>query len=351
VLVGENGEESMKIALLGLPQSGKRTLFALLTGRHVHGPAKPGEIPEGRAPVRDQRVDKIAELVRPQKKTYAETIFQLCPDVVEGSAREWLDAARRCDAICFVVRAFSSAAVYHPKNTVDAERDRRDLAAELILADLELVETRLGRIEKERRAGLSPAQKLEEQVLIQCKQALEAERPLIGLAIEQHLLGAVRSLGLLTLKPVLWVLNVDESALSGGTEREVRVSCLIEEEIAEIAEPAERFEYLASLGLKEPGVDRVNRASYDSLGLMSFYTMGEDEVRAWTIRKGSLAPEAAGKIHTDMERGFIRVEVVKYDDLVALGSEKAVKEHGKVMLKGKDYVIEDGDICNFLFNV
>jgi ribosome-binding ATPase YchF (GTP1/OBG family) len=115
--------------------------------------------------------------------------------------------------------------------------------------------------------------------------------------------------------------------------------------------PAERTEYLESIGLKEPGVDRVNHRAYDTMGLMSFYTMGEDEVRAWTIRKGSLAPEAAGKIHTDMERGFIRVEVTKYEDLVALGSEKAVKEHGRVMLKGKDYVIADGDICNFLFNV
>jgi len=302
--------------------------------------------------VRDERVDRISDIVHPQKKTYAETVFVLCHDMVEGAARDWMDAARRCDAICFVVRGFSSGTVYHPKKTVDPARDRRDLVAELILADLELVETRIGRIEKERRAGLSGAQKVEEQVLMQCKEALEAERPLAELALNQRQLATIRSLGLLTLKPVLWVLNVDESALlSGESDREVRVSCLIEEEIAEIADPAERAEYLKSIGLKEPGVDRVNRRAYDALGLMSFYTMGKDEVRAWTIRKGSTAPEAAGKVHTDMERGFIRVEVTKYDDLITLGSEKAVREHGKLMLKGKDYIIEDGDICNFLFNV
>jgi ribosome-binding ATPase YchF (GTP1/OBG family) len=340
----------MKIALLGLPQSGKRTLFALLTGRHVHAPAKAGESIEGHAPVRDPRVDRIAEIVRPRKKTYAETVFQLCPDVQGGTARDWLDAARRCDAVCFVVRAFSSGAVYHARTTVDPVRDRRDLSAELILSDLELVETRLARIAKEKKAGLSAAQKLEESVLEHCRLSLEAERPLTGLSLDAHQIASIRSLGLLTLKPVLWILNVDEGSLHGDGG-ELRVSVLIEEEIAEMADPSERLDYLRSIGLSEAGVDRFNASAYESLGLMSFYTMGEDEARAWTIRKGSLAPEAAGKIHTDMERGFIRVEVIKYDDLVSLGSEKSVREHGRVLLKGKDYVIEDGDICNFLFNV
>ena len=161
----------------------------------------------------------------------------------------------------------------------------------------------------------------------------------------------MRSLGLLSLKPVLWTYNVDEKDVKDGGLDPVTISCKIEQEITAIEDAEERKQYLAELGLTSPGVDRMNRAAYDTLGLMSFYTMGEDEARAWTIRKGSTAPVAAGKIHTDIERGFIRVEVVKYDDLLAAGSEAAVKAQGKIQLKGKDYIIEDGDICNFRFNV
>jgi ribosome-binding ATPase YchF (GTP1/OBG family) len=235
---------------------------------------------------------------------------------------------------------------------VDAERDRAELEAEVLLADMELVEKRQARLEKEARAGLSAGQKLEQKALAKCMAALEGERGVAEAALDEQELGAIRSLGLLTLLPVLVARNVSEDELAVGREDgAVAVSCQIEQEISAIGDPAERQEYLQSLGLDALGVDRVNAAAYDALGLMSFYTTGKDECRAWTIRKGSVAPVAGGKIHSDIERGFIRVEVTKYDDFIEAGSEKAAKDHGKVQLKGKDYVIEDGDICHFLFNV
>ncbi len=345
----------MKIALLGLPQSGKRTLFSLLTGREVSDHRAEGESIEGVAPIRDPRVDVIAGIVKPEKIKYAENKIVLCPDVTEGTGkREWLDAARRCDLLCVVVRAFTSQRIYHPSGSVDAERDRVTLNTEFLLADLELIEKRLERIAKEKKAGRTPAQIKEEQTLVKCREAIEAEKNISSLNLDQEELASVKSLNLVTLMPLLWVYNVDEDKVSvglGETGEIFTVSALIEKEIMGMEDPDERREYLEALGLASSGLDRLNAAAYDKLGLMSFYTMGKDEARAWTIRKGTLAPAAGGKIHSDIERGFIRVEVIKYDDLVSAGSDSAVKSQGKALLKGKYYVIEDGDICNFRFNV
>ena len=344
----------MKIALLGLPQSGKRTLFSLLTGREVSEHRSEGESVEGVAPIRDPRVDVIAGIAKPEKIKYAENKIVLCPDIAEGTGkREWLDAARRCDLLCVVVRAFASERIYHPSGSVDAERDRGALNTEFLLADLELIEKRLERIAKEKKAGRTPAQIKEEQTLQKCREAIEAEKNINSLELDQEELASVKSLNLVTLMPLLWVYNVDED--KAGTHNEdgdiFTVSALIEKEIMGMDDPEERREYLEALGLVSSGLDRLNAAAYDKLGLMSFYTMGKDEVRAWTIRKGTPAPAAGGKIHSDIERGFIRVEIIKYDDLTGAGSEAAVKSQGKALLKGKDYIIEDGDICNFRFNV
>jgi GTP-binding protein YchF len=345
----------MKIALLGLPQSGKRTLFSLLTGREVSEHRGEGESIEGVAPIRDPKVDFIAGIAKPQKITYAENKIVLCPDIMEGTGkREWLDAARRCDLLCLVVRAFASERVYHPAGSVDAGRDRRTLNTELLLADLELIEKRLERIAKEKKAGRTPAQLKEEQTLLKCREAVEQERNLSSLELDREELDSVKSLNLVTLMPLLWVYNVDEDKVAraqGANDENFTVSALIEKEIMDIDNPGERREYMEAIGLNSSGLDRLNAAAYDALGLMSFYTMGKDEVRAWTIRKGASAPAAGGKIHSDIERGFIRVEVIKYDDLAAAGSEAAVKSQGKALLKGRDYIIEDGDICNFRFNV
>jgi hypothetical protein len=345
----------MKIALLGLPQSGKRTLFSLLTGREVSDHRGEGESIEGVASIRDPRVDIIAGIARPEKIKYAENKIVLCPDLAVGTGkREWLDAARRCDLLCMVVRAFTSDRVYHPDGSVDAGRDRGILTTELLLADLELIEKRLERIEKEKKAGKTAAQVKEEQTLLKCRDAIEAEKNISTLDLDEEELASVKSLNLVTLMPLLWVYNVDEDKIASSPDEDgdvFAVSALIEKDIMGMEDAEERREYLEALGLSSSGLDRLNAAAYDKLGLMSFYTMGKDEVRAWTIRKETAAPAAGGKIHSDIERGFIRVEIIRYDDLLAAGSEAAVKAQGKALLKGKDYVIEDGDICNFRFNV
>ena len=346
----------MQICLLGYSQSGKRTLFALLTGRAVPAQHSPGDTLEGHALVRDPRVGRLAEIEKPARVTYAGTTFVLCPDVEEGGKRAWLDSARKADMVCLVVRAFGDDGVYHPAGSVDAERDCRNLDAELLLADLEMIETRLSRLAKEARAGLSAGQKLEQTTLTKARECLEGEQPLTCAGLVEHELDAIASLGFLTLKPVLWVYNVDEADLADPSERRhpagsLLVAAKIEQEISTLDDPAEREAYRDELGLNCSGVDRLTHLAYDTMGLMSFYTTGKDEVRAWTIRKGTLAPAAAGKVHTDMERGFIRVEVIKFDDLIACGSEAEAKKQGKLAVRGKDYAIEDGDICHFLFNV
>lgn len=348
----------MKVALTGFTQSGKKTLFSLLTRRAIPPGRTESEAVEGVAQIRDPRVDALSAICKPAKTTRAENLFVLCPDITSGEERVWLEPARRADLICMVLRDFASGSVYHPAGSVDADRDRRNLHAEMILTDLELVEKRLERMEKEKRAGQTPAQVLEQKTLLKCKAHLESEKDLNALPLETHEKMAIRSLEFLTLKPVVWVYNVDEGRLATelkkravGSDGSCAVSCLIEGEIMALEDPQARQEFLKELGVESSGVDRLNQAVYDAMGLMSFYTIGSDEVRAWTIRKGTLAPAAAGKVHTDIEKGFIRAEVMKYDDLVKLGSEKAVKEAGRMQLKGKDYIVEDGDICHFRFNV
>lgn len=343
----------MKIALIGLPQAGRKTLFTLLTRRAVPEVRKPAEIVEGVAAIRDARIDRLAEICKPKRTVYAENHFVLCPDAVTGAgSREWLDAARRCDLLCLVVRAFAAEQVYHPEGAVNAARDEENLRMELLFADMELIEKRLTRMAKDARAGLGADQKTELETLQKCMTALEAGTLLSTLTFDPPALASIRSLGLLTLIPLMVLVNVSESelgvALEGGR---LALSCQIEQEIAAIADEAERREYMEAMGISEPGLDRVNAAAYDALGLMSFYTSGKDECRAWTIRKGSPAPVAGGKIHSDIERGFIRVEVIKFNDFIEAGSEHAAKERGKMLTKGKDYIIEDGDICHFLFNV
>lgn len=343
----------MKIALLGLSQAGKKTLFNLMTGREVSATHKPGEAVEGISYIRDQRVDSLAELYRPKKKTYAENLFVLCPDISENSkARDWMDPARHCDLLCILIRAFEAAGIYHPAGSVNPDRDRTMIESELLLADMQLVETRLLRLAKEKKSGQSQAQALEEQILNRFNKALEAEKPLSSVELEPHEEKTIKSLGLITRKPILFAYNVSEDEISRNFGPGIlTVSCEIEKEIAAIASDEERREFMEIMGLSEPSLDRINAVLYDAMGLMSFYTVGKDECRAWTIRKGSSAPVAGGKIHSDIERGFIRCEVIKFDDLIAAGSEQKVKESGKMQLNGRDYVIEDGDVCHFLFNV
>ena len=224
--------------------------------------------------------------------------------------------------------------------------------SELLLADMQLVETRLQRIAKEKKSGQTTAQVQEEDILQRFNAALEEEKPLSSVVLEPHEEQLIKSLDLMTRTPILYAYNVSEDDISKDFGSDVfSISCAIESEIAAIDDEAERLEFMEAMGITQPSLERVNAALYDALGLMSFYTSGKDECRAWTIRKGSSAPVAGGKIHSDIERGFIRVEVMKFDDLMAAGSEQGVKQAGKMQLNGKDYIIEDGDICHFLFNV
>lgn len=342
----------MKIALIGLPQSGKRTLFSLLTGRQVPESRKPGETVEGVAWVRDPRIDALHGVFNPKKTTYAENNFVLCPDATTGGENyEWLDAARRCHLVLLVLRAFEDDGVYHPGGSVNAARDRDNLEAELLLADMELVEKRLERLARESKSGLNAEQEREKGVLDQAMACLEDNRRLSELSLTESERATVRSLDLVTFLPVLPVYNVSESDLAqdfgAGT---AAVSCQIESEVAAMEDEAERAEFLEALGLTSPGLDRVNAAAYDALGLMSYYTVGEDECRAWTIRKGASAPEAGGAIHSDIERGFIRAEVMKYEDFMAAGTEAEARNRGHLSTRGRDYIVEDGDIMHFLHN-
>ncbi len=342
----------MKIALIGLPQAGKRTLFTLLTGRHVPDGRKPGETVEGISAIRDPRIGTLADMFKPEKTTYAENNFVLCPDAEGGGSHEWLDAARRCHLVCLVLRSFDDESVYHPAGSVNADRDRQNLEAELLLADMALVETRLERLARESKSGLKPEQEREKAVLDRAMARLEEGERLEGLELSDSERASVRSLDLVTFLPVLRVYNVSEADLGAELPAaSVAVSVQIEAEVAEMDDVEERREYLEALGLTAPGVDRVSAAAYDALGLMSYYTVGEDECRAWTIRKGALAPEAGGSIHSDIERGFIRAEVMAYEDFVRAGSELAAKNQGLMQTRGRDYVVEDGDIMHFLFNV
>ncbi len=346
----------MKIAILGLPQTGKRTLFSLLTGREAPEFRKAGEVIEGIAPVVDPRVDKLDEIEKPEKKVYANTEFLLCSDISPGSRDySWLQEARNSELVCMVVREFSSEDVYHEDGSVDAARDRENLKAELLLADLDLVEKRIERIEKDlKRVKPTQAQLTEQKTVIRCREVLEDSKLLNTMEFAADEFASIKSLNFITLKPILWCFNVDEDKIEQKSSEEknsFRVSALIEKEISSIDDDDEKKEYMQELGFSDSGINRLTATVYDLMGLMSFYTTGKDEVRAWTIPKGTLAAAAGGKIHSDIERGFIRVEIMKYDDLISLGSEQAVKAQGKALKKGKDYTIEDGDICHFLFNV
>jgi ribosome-binding ATPase len=358
----------MKVGIIGLPSVGKSALFQLMTGS---GPPAHAGRPEPRlgiAQVPDPRVEALAALFHPKKTTHATVEYVDVPGVVkgEGAALVDLPALRGVDALVHVVRAFESDLTPHPDGSVDPLRDAKMLDLELILADLGAVERRLERLEANIKKAHKPEDVAERVVFLKLKQALESERPLRELELADEERRRLKNYSFLSEKPILLALNLGEDGLrdaaaflesSGLRELAARprsalvaVSAPIEAEMAELpAEDAKAFR--AELGLEEPGLDRVIRTSYALLGLVSFLTAGEDECRAWTIRLGTRAPQAAGTIHSDIERGFIRAEVVGFEELMAAGSLAACREHGKLRLEGKDYVVRDGDVINFRFNV
>jgi len=348
----------MNIGMLGLQGAGKKTLFKLLTGSVP--PTIPAKGLPGKFSVLDPRVDRLHEMYKPEKTRYARMDVLLLPDVekTEGKAG-WLDEVRNMDGLVCVVRAFEDPTVYHPSGTVDAMRDLELFMSELLFADLVLLEKRAEKLKKELRIRRDSEKEAEQVLVDRISKELEAGgNTVLSMSFSEAERQILTNYQFLTAKPVILVVNIAQGDDSKAVEEAVRKTygeavalavfdSKLEAEIAEMSDAAERAEFLDGMGITEPAVAQLTRVIYDRMGLMSYFTVGTDEVRAWTIRKNSTAPAAARAIHSDLERGFIRAEHMKYEHLLELGSEAAVKEAGKASLKGKEYIVEDGDILSF----
>ena len=360
----------LRTALIGYAATGKTTLFRLMTEAHDAPRAAHGKLEAtlGVARVPDPRLDVLTAMYNPRKRVPATVEFADIPGRPSGTGADaLLDVAayRNADALVHVVRSFTDPAIPHAAGSIDPRRDARAMEDELILADLAVVEKRLERLAKDLKKTRTPDLEKEQAILLQCKPHLEHGAPLRVLELGGDDRRRLRGFQFLSAKPLLLVLNVDEGDLGGAIDqlldrhglselaagpltRAVALCAKIELEIAQL-EPADAAAFLADLGLTASGLDRVIRASYELLGYVSFFTVGEDECRAWSIPRGTAAQAAAGEIHTDLSRGFIRAEVVAYDRLVARGSMAACRDHGEVRLEGKEYTVLDGDIINVRF--
>src|SRR5215831_425179 len=364
----------LRAALIGFGSSGKTTLFQLMTSAHATARAAhgKGETTVGISKVPDARLDRLTAMYNPKKRVPATVEFtDLAAAGATGGAKALVDVAayKNADALVHVLRAFEDPSVPHPSGTVDTARDAQAMEDELILADLGVAERRLERLEKDLKKNRSAELERERDVVALCRSTLEEGRPLRSLDLKGEELKRLRGFQFLSAKPLLIVINLDEAQLTSGGQGAARVEqaagavgltpflsraataavavcAKIELEIAQL-DAADAAAFLADLGLKESGLDRVIRASYELLGYISFFTVGEDECRAWSIPRNLTAPLAAGEIHSDIQRGFIRAEVVSYDALIARGSMAACRDHGEVRLEGKDYIVVDGDIINF----
>ncbi len=366
----------LRAGLIGVPSSGKTTLFHLMTSardiaRPVHGRT---EASIGISKVPDGRLDRLTAMYNPKKRVAATIEFaDLALPSGAGSAKALVDvlAYKNADALVHVVRAFEDAAVAHPSGSINPARDAQMMEDELILADLGVAERRLERIDKDLKKARSAELERERELIATCRSTLEDGRPLRSLELAGDALKRLRGYQFLSAKPLLVVVNVDERQFSeggpdqnrlvGAAERAglgpflsraataaVAVCAKIELEIAQL-EAADAAAFLADLGIAQSGLDRVIQVSYALLGYISFFTVGDDECRAWSIPRGTPAQQAAGEIHSDIARGFIRAEVVSYDALMARGTMAACRDRGEVRLEGKEYIVQDGDIINFRF--
>lgn len=363
----------LKCGIVGLPNVGKSTLFNALTSAKALAANYPFATKDpnlGVITVPDPRLDKLAELVNPQKVLPTTIEILDIAGLIKGASKgeglgnQFLSNIREVDAIIHVVRCFEDDNVVHVDGNVDPVRDKEIIDTELILKDIETVEKRLDKAKKQAKSGNKDDAK-QVDIINELLAHLSDENPARSFEVVKEFEEAWKEMCLLTAKPILYVCNVDEMSAKEGNEHSAKlkeavknenaetllISAGIEADIAELETKEERLEFLAEMDLQEAGVNKLIRSAYKLLNLITYFTAGEKEVKAWTIKDGTKAPGAAGVIHTDFEKGFIRAEVIKYDDYVSYGSEAKVKEAGKMGVEGKEYVVEDADVMHFRFNV
>lgn len=365
---------SLTTGIVGLPNVGKSTIFNAITKQKILSANYPFATIEpnvGVVVVPDERLDFLNELYKPASLVPTTFEFTDIAGLVKGASNgeglgnKFLSHIREVDAIVEVVRCFDDKNIIHVENNVDPIRDITTIEIELILSDLEIIENRLNKIGKKATMSKDKEIKKEAELLIKLKESLENDTAIRKLDLTEDELKIIKPYNLLTLKPIIYMANVSEDDLALGSNNYVEevkeyankegakvivVCAKVEEELSEL-DDVDKKEFLEALGIEESGLDKLIKAAYSLLGLETYFTAGTDEVRAWTFKTGMKAPQCAGIIHTDFEKGFIKAEVMSYSDLKECGNEKTVKEAGKMRLEGKDYLMQDGDICYFRFNV
>lgn len=365
---------ALKSGIVGLPNVGKSTLFNALTSAGALAANYPFATKDpniGIITVPDKRLDVLSEIVKTKKTVHTTVEIVDIAGLLKGASQgeglgnQFLSNIREVDAILHVIRCFEDDNVVHVDGSIDPVRDKEIIDTELLLKDIEMVEKRVEKYRKNAKSG-NKADVKKFELAQKILKHLESEKPGRDFKPENEDEESIlKEMMLLTAKPVLYILNVDEASVNDGNKftkmlseavanedaEVINISASIEADLVEFDDPEEKQMFLEEMGLEEPGVNRVIKASYKLLNLITYMTAGEKETKAWTVRKGAKAPEAAGEIHTDFEKGFIRAEVIKYDDYVFYGSESAVKDAGKMSVEGKEYVVQDGDVMHFRFNV